>query len=144
MEESGIETPWVPENCRFCNAASEVRSSASPRSITSTRSRPCLSWVTVLPSNRLASTLATSDWVSPSWRSRAWSSATRTTRAGSFQSSEIACSRSLPDSTAARSRPASRSTAASGPEIRYCTGLPTGGPSSMYLAKNSTPIRVSE
>lgn len=97
----------------------------------------------VEPPTVLFSALAMSEEVMPSWRALSCSTSTLSTRCGSFQSKVGAASFGLAEITPANCCASSRTVWISGPPTRYCTGLPTGGPSSSNLTKASVPTNSS-
>ena len=87
-------------------------------------------WVTVEPVTAAFSTAASDCELRPSRRASSWSISMRTWRAGSFQSKLMRRVSGLVAITWASPSAISRTWSMSGPLTRYCTGQPTGGPSS--------------
>ena len=120
-----------------CRARRAARRSRAPRRRRDRCRRgpgsPALPEITVL------STLASACELRPSRRASSWSIRMRTSRAGSIQS-KLICSRvgfGRDDLRQLRAR--SRAPRAmSGPLTRYCTGQPTGGPSSSGETRATT------
>ena len=87
-------------------------------------------WVTGVPEMTVLSTPASASELRPSRRAWSWSTRMRTSRVGSTQSKLVRSVSGLAATTLARSSAIERTTDGSGPPTRYCTGQPTGGPSS--------------
>ena len=87
-------------------------------------------WVTVVPVTAAFSVPASAAELMPSWRAWSWFTFTRNCRAGSIQSKLTCRVRGSVPTTLARSSAMRRTSSGSGPDTRYCSGQPTGGPSS--------------
>ena len=96
-------------------------------------------WVTVEPVTAAFSTAARDAELRPSRRASSWLTWTRSWRAGSFQSKLICRASGSVAITCARSNAIARTWSMSGPLTRYCTGQPTGGPSSSGEIRLTTP-----
>jgi hypothetical protein len=97
------------------------------------------SWVTVEPVTAALSAAASVCELRPSRRASSWSIRTRTWRAGSFQSKLMRRALGSVATTCASLSAISRTWSMSGPLTRYCTGQPTGGPSSSGEIRLTTP-----